>query len=113
MKRNPAAPKVTLELDGQKYTLIMDMNAMAEFEEEAGKPIHAIGENMSMKDLRALIWACLLHSNPDMTPQDVGRLIHVKNLFAVGETIGNLYKDSMPEDEDVPDVEEKDTKTKN
>ena len=113
MKRNPAAPKVTIELDGKEYTLIMDMNAMTEFEEETGKQIHAIGQDMSMKDFRALVWACLLHSNPEMTPQDVGKLIHIKNMMSVANKVGALYSESMPEGEDVPDVEEKDTKTKN
>ena len=104
--RNPAAPKVKLKLD-KEYTLILDMNAMSDFEEATGKAIHAIGADMSMKELRALIWACMRHSEPDLTPEDVGRMIHAKNLFAVGEQIGKLYSDSMPEEEDIPDAEPK------
>ena len=110
--RNPAAPKVNVELD-KEYTLILDMNAMVAFEEASGKPIHSIGQDMSMKDMRALMWACMLAEAPDITPQEVGRLIHPNNLMAVADKIGKLYHESMPEEEDVPDVDDTAAKTKN
>lgn len=104
MARNPAAPKIKLKLDKER-TLRLDMNAMVAFEEEAGKAIHNIGSSMSMKDMRALVWACMLHEDADLKPADVGQWIHPQNLMAVADVIGKLYQDSMPEEDDVPDAD--------
>jgi len=66
---------VTVKLDKQrklKYTF----NAFCELEEALGRPLASIkGNEFKMKDLRALVWAGLLHESPGLTLEEAGDLI--------------------------------------
>ena len=70
-----AKKAVTVKLDKQrklKYTF----NAFCELEEALGRPLASIkGNEFKMKDLRALVWAGLLHESPGLTLEEVGDLI--------------------------------------
>lgn len=66
---------VTVKLDKQrklKYTF----NAFCELEEVMGRSLTTLqnGE-FKMKDLRALVWAGLLHESPELTLEETGDLI--------------------------------------
>jgi len=66
---------VTVKLDKQrklKYTF----NALCELEEVMGRSLTTLqnGE-FKMKDLRALVWAGLLHESPELTLEEAGDLI--------------------------------------
>jgi len=70
-----AKKAVTVKLDKQrklKYTF----NAFCELEEALGRPLASIkGNEFKMKDLRALVWAGLLHETPELTLEEAGDLI--------------------------------------
>jgi len=71
-KKNKA---VAIKLDKQRK-LKFTFNAFCELEEALGRPLSELQEKgFKMKDLRALVWAGLLHESPDLTIEEVGNLI--------------------------------------
>ncbi|MCK5643554.1 MAG: hypothetical protein KAJ19_22325 [Gammaproteobacteria bacterium] len=77
--------------------LLLDLNAMVDFEKATNKNIWSLGENFSATDLRALLWACLRHEDEELLPGDVGKMIHTGNMEMVGKALNDIYKKAMPE----------------
>lgn len=74
--------EATVEADGRTYTLRCDFNAMCEFEEQTGEDALAVFEKfetgkVSVKAMRAMMWAFMQHHHPDATLQDAGDLLSV------------------------------------
>lgn len=72
--------KVTTSVEGQEYTLVLDFNAMAEFEDRHGKNALDVLQAMeqgkgSAKDMRALVHVCLLTHQPDATLEEAGDIL--------------------------------------
>lgn len=103
--RNPASPHAVVHLD-KKRRMALDLNAMVAFEEATGKQVQELGAGMSMSDMRVLLWACLLTDDPDVTLEQTGAFIHIKNLEKVSGILQNLYTDSAPDTKDLPDASE-------
>lgn len=90
-KNNPIAPTVEIELGGKTRNLLIDMNALVSFEEATGKDFSDAFANSgkSAKTIRALLWASMLHEDPKLKIEDVGRWVHPGNL---GEIAGAVAK---------------------
>lgn len=68
-------PFIILEMDRPRR-LRYGMNALVTIEELTGKPITKLDLNaVSIKDLRAIIYAGLVHEDKELTPEKVGELI--------------------------------------
>ena len=65
---------VKIELDGKERTLKFDLNALCLFEETAKQGITEALRQRSMSAIRALIWAGLIHEDPMLTIDDVGKM---------------------------------------
>lgn len=87
---------ITIELDKER-SLLLDLNAMAEFEDATGKNMFKIGENFSARDLRAMLWACLVHEDEELTEKQVGKMITPDNIKYVEEKLGEVYEKQMPD----------------
>ena len=70
-------PTVSIMLDKERH-LLLDFNALAEMERVTGKSVlqEATWDDISATDIRALIWAGLLHEEPDLTLEQVGAMLH-------------------------------------
>lgn len=68
----------TEDLDPRLKLLNVDMNALILWEETAGRPFSEIKAD-SMRDFRLLVWAGLKTQIPDITLEQVGSMITVKN----------------------------------
>ena len=69
--------KITLN-DGKERTIRFTLNALAELEDKFGSVQAAfdkLEKEKSMKALRTILWAGLLHESPDITEHEVGDLI--------------------------------------
>ncbi len=96
---NKAKPEVKITLDRER-TIRFDLNAMASFEEATGKNIlngTFSGSGMSARDIRAMLWACLLHEDSTLTLEQVGALITVENMTDVAARLTEAFEVSMPE----------------
>ena len=68
-------PSVTIELDKPR-TLRYGMNALIKIEELTGKNLTKLDlDNISVKDLRTIVYAGLFHEDKDLTPEKCADLI--------------------------------------
>jgi len=83
---------VTIELDRPR-NLRYGINALIKVEEMTGRTISKLDlENISMKDLRTILYAGLYHEDKDLTPDRVGALIDdYSNISAIGEKLGEAF----------------------
>lgn len=90
---NRTAPTVPIELDKPRH-LCMDFNAIAAIEEKTGRNLLKKGgwDDMSTRDLRAVIWACLLTEDPALTIEQVGAMIHMGNMEYLTGKFGELLQ---------------------
>lgn len=90
-------PAVPVPIGGKERHLKLDLNAMASFEEATGKSVFALDvSQLGAKDLRALLWACLLHEDKKLTPEEVGSWITLENMQDVAAGISAAFAAAMP-----------------
>ncbi len=97
---NPTAPKTKITLDKER-NLLLNLNAMVAFEEETGKSLLSAASlsEMGMKEIRALLWACLVHDDESLTLKQVGDMVHAGNLEEISKSIEQAFGAAMPEPE--------------
>lgn len=77
---------VKVMLDKER-TLKFDLNALVDVEDNLGFSLAELEDKMSIKTLRVLLHAGLQHEDPELTLQDVGRMIDFENLSEVQEAL--------------------------
>lgn len=94
-KRDPA---VSIELGGKKRHLLLDLNAMAAFEEATGKNIfdELQKQKMSALNFRAFIWACLLHEDKKLTLEQVGSWLRPDDIIKLSQQLNDAIKNALP-----------------
>lgn len=92
---------VPIELGGKQRTLLYDLNAFIELEEHYGSIDGAMEalEKGSIKALRAILWAGLLHEEEDLKPRDVGSWITINELPTFSEVLGKALSGALPQDD--------------
>lgn len=93
---------VTINLDKPR-NLRFDLNAMSAYEEVTGKSAFNIGDDISAKSIRALLWASLIHEDDQLTLDDVGSMIHTGNMAEITSKINQLVQTSTKTDEEAED----------
>ena len=80
---------VLIELDKPR-TLRYGLNALVIIEEQIGKPLTGLDfNNVSVKDLRAILYAGLFHEDKSLTPEKVADLVdEFSNIEAISEKLG-------------------------
>ena len=99
---NKAKPEVKIVLDKER-TLLFDLNAMVAFEEATGRSLMdgtLDSSNMSTRDLRAMLWACLTHEDDALTEKQVGSWITPDNMLEVASKLNEAFVVAMPESGD-------------
>src|SRR5687767_7873767 len=102
-------PPVPILLDKER-TLRMDFAAMDAFEEETSLSAWSADAwaSPSPRIVSALIWAALLHEDPDLGLADVRRMpgMEMSNMAYLTDRLGELWGATMPdEDEATPEAE--------
>ena len=88
------APIVKVTLDRER-TLKLDLEALEAFEEASGTNFFEMdGRGFKIKELRYLVWAGLLHEDPELKPDDVKGMIHIGNMKVVSQAISKLTKNA-------------------
>lgn len=80
--RDGKAHLIPIELDRERR-LCFDFNALAAYEEATGTSVLAEGLQDGLRTargIRALLWAALLHEDPDLTLSDVGAMLNIGNM---------------------------------
>lgn len=101
------AVKITLT-DGVERTIKFTLNAMAELEDRYGSVDEAFKQldNNSIKAVRCILWAGLIHEDPDLTEQQVGNLIDIQYMQELMASLGEAFDADMPEPEKLPEAAE-------
>jgi hypothetical protein len=67
---------VKIVIAGKERLVRLNINACVEFEEVTNKSLFdVLAGDVKIKDVRALLWAGLLHETPNLTLQQAGQLI--------------------------------------
>ena len=99
MSKNKAKPGIKIIFDKER-TLKFDLNAMIAFEEVVGKSLFDgtfKPEDISPKELRAMLWACLLHEDDTLTEKQVGSWVGVNNMVNITSKLGEAFEVAMSE----------------
>lgn len=87
-----AVPLVPVPLDRERH-LRFDVNAMIALEEATGLSVaDGLPKKMSLRQVRALLWAALVHEDPDLTEAQVGGMIGPANLSEVTAALGRAFR---------------------
>lgn len=99
------AIKITLT-DGVERTIKFTLNALAELEDRYGSVDEAFRQldNNSIKAVRCILWAGLIHEDPDLTEQQVGNLIDIQYMQELMASLGEAFDADMPEPEKLPET---------
>lgn len=97
----PRKSTITLS-DGVEREVKLDLNAMAELEDKYGSVEAAFQalENNSVKAIRFVLWAALLHNDENLTEQQVGRLIDLQNMGTIMDSLGKAFTNDMPSEDE-------------
>lgn len=100
----PKAVKITLT-DGVERTIKFTLNAMAELEDRYGSVEEAFKQldKNSIKAVRCILWAGLIHEDPGLTEQQVGNLIDIQYMQELMASLDEAFDADMPEPEKLPE----------
>lgn len=95
---NPTAPEVVITLDRERR-LRFDFNAAAHFEAATGRNIFEPGvlTKPTATTTRALLWCMLVHEDPQLTLDDVGKMINFQNFVGISAQINKAYEANTPD----------------
>jgi hypothetical protein len=85
--------QIAIELDKVRH-LRFDLNAMSAYEDATGNSSFSIGDNINAKNIRALLWASLIHEDEDLTIKQVGHMIHPGNMTYITNKLNQITKNS-------------------
>lgn len=90
--------------DGKERHLRYDYNALCLLEGELKISIVDIGRIMAssgtLTQIRAILWAGLIHEDEGLTQKDVGNLIEPKEFPAVAKKIAEAFEAAFPVEAD-------------
>ncbi|MCY8048446.1 gene transfer agent family protein [Bacillus haynesii] len=82
--------KVTL--GDKEYSLRYDLNALVELEDRMGVPLSEMGEmKITIRTVRSMLWAGVLHENPDVTEEELGKYVDMENLEDIQGAISEAF----------------------
>lgn len=89
---------VTIKLDKERH-LRLTLKGMLEFERLTGKSLlKGFGlDDLSLADSAAMLYACLLHEDKELTYDDVLLIVDFSNLPMVIEAFVKCINNSVPE----------------
>ena len=87
MDRKGVTKAVEITLDKPRH-LRVDFNALIEFKHKTGKALSSIqAKDMDEEYMCILVWACLLHEDPELTLKDVGAMLGFGNAAEIVKKI--------------------------
>ena len=87
-------PSILIELDRPR-NIRLNTNALVKVEEILNRPISEFGTSFGMTEIRAMLWAGLLHEDKSITLDSVGDLIDEAGLEYVTEKVGEAINVAM------------------
>lgn len=99
-----------IDIGGRSLDLLLDVNGVVVFEEEMHEGFYRFIARSQVEDyvptvreIRALLYASVLHHQPEMTVQELGRMAMPADLLNIFTAIKEVIKNASPEAEEKPD----------
>lgn len=100
---------IPIELGGKTRHLRFTFNSLVAIEEALGRPISEIGNIMSgsvsVKDIRALIWAGLIHEDKELTQEQVGEWLDMSAMVTISGKLAEAFEAAFPDEKDAKNPE--------
>ena len=93
---DPTLPQVTLTIGGKDRSLAFDYRAMCVVEKLTGVNLLQDSVEANFTLLGAMLFAALLHDDPELTLDEVGSWIHFKNAPVVYQALMSAWWGSLP-----------------
>lgn len=94
---NKIRGQVELQHGDQTYVMVLDFNALAEFEEEAGveNALAALANPgaLNAAKTRALFWCGLRQMHPEMSKEEAGKIL-TANLDKLGDALAAAFPEA-------------------
>lgn len=98
---DPLLPEVSIVLGGVERKLCFDYNAIVLAEKFTGvNLLEGIVGQVNATNLRGLLWAALKRDCPDLTLEDLGRMIRPHNLGVIHQALQTAWFGSIEEVKD-------------
>lgn len=82
---------IPIELDKHR-NLRFTLNSMAEVESRLGVKAQNLDKiEMGFTEARLMLWAALIHEDPDLTIEEVGNMVDFSNFQYVQEKVAEAY----------------------
>lgn len=109
---NRQTGEVSIEVEGQTFRLVLDMNALCELEAQLSTPTQPVTFNQALMKasigsafhIRAVLWAAMREHHPEMTVKDVGKWISKVGIDRLGSELTVLAESTMPDAADTKDL---------
>lgn len=94
----PATKAVKLSLGGKSRTLRYTTSALVAIEDETGLTITELAQRCSMGSIKAigtLVWAGLLHAEPDLTLKAALDMLDIRKLDGIAKAINDALESAL------------------
>lgn len=95
---------IVIDIGGEERRIRFDVNALIDLEDalnidimERPESIVELFEKPTLRRIRTLLWAGLLHENPNLTLREAGALIDTENMNVVGAAMRGVFFGALPE----------------
>ena len=90
---------ITVKLDKERH-LRLTLRGMLEFENITGMNIFKGLDlkKMALKDTTALLWACLIHEDKELTYDIFIDMIDLSNITKIAEAVTECINESLPKE---------------
>ncbi|MED4840395.1 hypothetical protein P9695_08755 [Weizmannia sp. CD-2023] len=86
---------VEVELDKVRH-IRYTMNALAEIEDKLGYGLADLdGKQLKIKEVRVILWAGLIHEDPELTEEQVGDMIDLGNMQYVQGKMSEAFEQAQ------------------
>lgn len=82
---------IAVELDGKERNLYFNLNSLELIEDLTGCSMAEVTQNLTMKTLKVLVYAGLVHEDKKLTVEAVGDMIGFDEIPKVSEAIGKAF----------------------
>ncbi len=101
---NPLKGEVSFEVEGEPYTLVLNINTLCILEERLdisiGQLIEKLTNNVRLGFIRSVLWIGLSTYHPDLTEDDVGDLLASLKLTGAKDLIVQAVARAFPTSEE-------------
>jgi len=87
---NQARGEIKIVLDKERV-LKFTLNSLIKLK-ELGVDVTKLGEGVELSQIRALLWAGLIHEDKEITEEYIGDYVTMDNLTEISEAIGEAFK---------------------